>query len=404
MRRNLFVVLVLSFCLVGCGKEIITLDDREDVFPPLTLEIIASGEADNLPDPIRQLSGIPIWVYLPEDVVAPSKRYLSAYPNSRTSGFGDIALSSDPNHIRTRWVLEHSGDDPRVRTYDFKSQYSGNDAGSMGLGGVTANGNPRYSVSFDRNLFSGIIFLDDPLFPDRHKITTRGLWSPGITLPGGVVLSGVGYGSNEVRIRDYQEAGYFGQWVISPIETFDLIDIKYDFLPDINSFSAAYKNIYRRPIVNDTDVPVQRTIAIAENVTSESSFSDMNRISVSVNVSASMKVKLPLVGESTLNTSTTFSSDWTYTKGGRESKSRTITVTDVIQVPPRTTILVEIVGVEYKMNITYIATLRGRTTGRELRLTGIWEGVMVQEEKTRYYYPDGRTVRSNAQIQTTEYR
>ncbi|MDR0332645.1 MAG: hypothetical protein LBI15_04200 [Dysgonamonadaceae bacterium] len=392
MKKIYFIVLISFFCLVGCQQEIFeqtvidadySVELRNSTIPT---NVIPSGEANNLPDPIRQLSGIPVWVYLPEGAAALDKRYLSAYPAA--NGIGNVALSSDPDHIRTKWVFDYELS-RTIYYFRFKSLYSGNDAGYI----THQNNIP----SFERDASWARIRLDNsPSFSNRH-IMFFNLRTQINT------LSGVGFNSNEVRLRDRQEAGYFSHWVISPVETFDMIDMKYDFLPNSNSFTATPRSIRVIRINNDSDIPSNETISVAETVTSQSTFSTTNNVSTSIALNSNVEIKIPVIATGGINTTVTHNSGWSFTNGGTQTKSEVFTLSRTLQIPPRTRLVVELVAISYDMNITYIATLKGRTTGKIIRLTGTWESVLVQEDDINIYHPDGRAY-TNSEVQRLNIR
>jgi len=371
-----------------------------------------------LPDPRIQIRGIPIWIYLREGTVAANRQYLSAFPAA--NGIGRVALSSDPNHIRTRWVLEEiPGLNSRTPGswlgygHRLRSMFTGNDAGFIAsppriVPSDRISEFVAITPTFERNRNDYTNPMDISLTStsDRYRITFRlqNRTADGRTSWGtSGDLRAAGFDRNDVIISTLSIVGrgntqqpshddHFGHWGISPVETFDLIDIRYDFLPCSNSFTATPITIRRLQIANETNSPIQRTVSMLETVTNESSFSRTERITTNINVNAAVGLRIPLIADGRVNTTVSHGSEWSFTNGGRETRTRTITVTDVIQIPARTTVTAELVAIRYSMSITYIATLRGRTTGRVIRLAGTWESVMVQEESTRYFYPDGRII------------
>lgn len=133
-------------------------------------------------------------------------------------------------------------------------------------------------------------------------------------------------------------------------------------------------------------------MTFSENITSESSFSETQKVGVSISIGTSFKVKIPIIATGQINTQITSSSEWSYARGEKETRSRVTTVADVLQVPARSSLRAQLVCMEYETDITYIAILRGKTTRRTIKLTGKWEGVLQQEENVRYFYPDGKMI------------
>ena len=137
---------------------------------------------------------------------------------------------------------------------------------------------------------------------------------------------------------------------------------------------------------------MQRTFTYSVVTTSESTFSRTNRLTTNINTGANLSVGTPNIFGGGINTSITAGSEWSFTNGGRETRTETFMFADVLTVPAHSTVTIELVGTEYRMNITYIATLRGRTTGRTIRLTGTWQSVLVQEVYARYIFPNGEVI------------
>ena len=176
--------------------------------------------------------------------------------------------------------------------------------------------------------------------------------------------------------------------IIRPVETFDLIGIRYEFLPDNgNYFTAEPTTIWRRSTLNGTNDPIQSTIVISDTITVWSLFSEIDKY-----VYTNVQVRTPLIANGKIDTSVLRLSQWTFANGVAESVRQVIdgtTITSII--PPQTTYIRELIVTKYNINITYTATLRSRMTGRTVEETGIWRSIQIGDITMRTHLSDGIT-------------
>lgn len=139
--------------------------------------------------------------------------------------------------------------------------------------------------------------------------------------------------------------------------------------------------IANKIFVNDTDLPATRVISFQESVTNESSFSDTEELRVNISTSTSAKIGIASFIEGNFSMGASVDKSWSYTVGGKETKSYTISESITQEVPPRTTIKAELVATKYDADLTYIAKMYGINTGKTIYLKGKWKGAIVQESK-----------------------
>jgi hypothetical protein len=158
---------------------------------------------------------------------------------------------------------------------------------------------------------------------------------------------------------------------VPPVETFDLIDIRYEFLPG-DSFTITPVTVWRRRTINDTNSPVQSTISVSDTIRNWSLFSEIDK-----NIVSNIRVRIPLIANDEIDTSVLLPSNWTFTNGITEFERRYTGTTEITsEIPPRTTVIQEFIVTQYFINITYIATLRSRFTGQRQEVVGTWRSVM----------------------------
>ena len=183
--------------------------------------------------------------------------------------------------------------------------------------------------------------------------------------------------------------------VTRPVETFDLISIRYEFLPE-DRFSVIPVVLSHRQVTNNFNTVKEVTLYDDEVFTNKSSFS--KPISKDVSIIASEQfVRTPLLRDRQIDTSVLVGSEWTFTNGGTEYRNRTFQGSSTLRIPPQVTIAKEVIAFEYHADITYVATLRSRITGREIEVAGRWKSVTVYEIKVRIYHPD-------EEIETTRHK
>ena len=176
--------------------------------------------------------------------------------------------------------------------------------------------------------------------------------------------------------------------IIRPVEIFDLIDIRYEFLPDSdNSFTAEPVTIWHRTTLNGTTSPIQSTIVISDTITVWSLFSEIDK-----HIDRSVRVRTPLIANGEIDTSVLWLSQWTFANGVTESVRQVINGTTITsEIPPQTTHIRELIVTKYNIHITYIATLRSRITGRTVEKTGTWRSVQIGTITIRVHLSDGIT-------------
>ncbi len=197
------------------------------------------------------------------------------------------------------------------------------------------------------------------------------------------------YGLKNYTDGDLQEAPYTSnlstlqKWEIVPMEEFELMEISFDYISgdtfEITAAEAIVNNYY-----NDSPITHHYTDTYTTETTTESSFSDTQKISTSVQASSSFKTGIPLIASGSINVSVTTTAEYTWNKGGRETVRKTEQRTHSFDVPPYTTIYAKQITYHYRVDLTYYAKVRGRTTGTILYLPGRWEGMIVQQ--TDHYY------------------
>lgn len=166
---------------------------------------------------------------------------------------------------------------------------------------------------------------------------------------------------------------------IVPKEDFEVVKIEYHndataVLTQLPDFVVTWTAI------NNTSVAQQVSTNFGSTATITSNFS--NTVGVSLSVSASFDVGVPVVANGKISVSETSSRSRTWGKSETSSDSRNYNFP--VTVPPYRRLIAKAQVMTYKMNVGYTTYLRGLTTGREVRLDGVWEGVDCTDITTSY--------------------
>lgn len=364
MKKILFTVFCL-FVFLSCEQENVLPDSRAESSEN---ELPSLRSASDIPDAIDQLSGIPVNI---KAVV--NGKYLSAdFIGSRIN-----LVSRDDGSLRQRWNVELRHDNIY---HAFVTLVGGNSSYSNGLLSVVHSGSNyfpqllEYIPLANTNIFKsgdGISYNiltagDPPTFPDLF--------------PKYRYLQPKNSSSNEI-VADYPEnKGDLIKWDIIPVDEFRIEDITYDLTTN-DKLTVIPTQIATKTLVNDTDLPATRVISFQESITNESSFSNLEGLKVSISTSTSAKVGIGDFFEGSFNSETTSEKSWTYTVGGKETQTYSISESITQDVPPRTTIKAQLMATKYDATLTYIAKLYGIHTGKTIYLKGKWNGAVVQESK-----------------------
>ena len=186
--------------------------------------------------------------------------------------------------------------------------------------------------------------------------------------------------STSVTAAKGDNKGDLIKWQIIPVDEFRVEEITYDLTTN-DQLTVIPTQIANKIFVNDTDIPATRVISFQETITNESSFSETEGLRVNVSTSASAKIGIASFFEGSFSGEVSNEKSWSYTVGGKETKSYTISESITQEVPPRTTIKAELIATKYDADLTYVAKMYGINTGKTIYLKGKWKGAVVQESK-----------------------
>lgn len=169
------------------------------------------------------------------------------------------------------------------------------------------------------------------------------------------------------------QTGGRDRWEIIPIEDFELTDISYAFVAG-DKINLNPQLIRTENLVNNTNSSVSKKMVVNETVSETSNFSKVQGLNISNKISASIKVGLPKIVDGIINADQTTTKNWSYTVGQSTTTTRQIQDEFNLTIPPYNTYKVECFIYNYDVDITYVATLRGKSSGRTIKMTGRWTG------------------------------
>jgi len=164
------------------------------------------------------------------------------------------------------------------------------------------------------------------------------------------------------------------EFKIIPAEKFRIESIRFN----IDATATLAKNpdlLFSDRFTNNGPIEQKHTFSISSTYKETSNFVKKTSYSLSLSVEASVKV--PFVTGGKITTSTSFGKEFTY--GKSEEHSTTINREYPILVPAKYTARMNLTLYKYNMDVEYIATCIGLTSGKRINIKGRWQGVDVQE-------------------------
>lgn len=366
------ILLLLSvFVLFACEQEDLNRlvdDGKAEVGQQATVGSRAATIADF--DPIDQLYDMPVNII---NVGNSKNKYLSCAKK------GDLVdlYNKDDGSLRQRWIFAGK---------TFQGTYKillagGHDNYAPKAGGLNVgkrNDVPSVGLTY-ASLSLGIgIFKKSGLF--YNIMLEGGLQGgfPAVMVPD-LYLQADGYESTKLTYKE-TNSGTLAQWEIKPLGEFEILDIQYlrtveDELEikDIRVYTRTFKN-------EQGEMPQKHTLTISEALTNKSQFSVVE--GVSVNITSGIKVGIPKIAD--LNFGTDSNKSWTYTTTEEETKTTTVQDVHEVEIPPFRNYRIDVYVVNYKMNITYVATLRNIDTKQTFKVKGKWSGDLVDVNDITY--------------------
>lgn len=356
------ILLLLSvFALFSCEQE--ELDGVTKIEKQSIVTSRAATIADF--DPIDQLIDIPVNIV---NMGNTQNQYLSCVQK------GDKVdlYKTDDGSMRQRWYVTSRWLVP-------------NTGGLRGISLVGGNSYPYACIGLNGNIPHLLRFNEKPLPVPCVDFIPVDAQSFYISMYSGLMNAElVGYlqpsSQNSSSLTINMNKSKLGLWKIVPIGEFEIMDIQYvktikDEL-DIQNL-----RVYTRTFMNEQgEMSQKHTLTINETLTNKSQFSVAE--GVSVKVSSGLKIGIPKVAD--LNFGTDSNKSWTYTTVEEETKTATVQDVHEVEIPPYSNYRINVYVVNYKMNISYVATLRNVETKQIFKIKGKWSGQLCDINDITY--------------------
>lgn len=365
------ILLLLSvFVLFACEQEDLNGLVDESKAEVEQQAAVGSRAASTIADfdPIAELEGIPVNIL---NVGNLQNKYLSCVKK------GDKVdlYNKDDGSLRQRWYITRGG-------IFLVGGNTESDKGNISIGAMSSSG---IGGDADVKLMFGSLIGGLPS-PQSYSWTPVGttyytIKYPPISsplLPTAYLQSESTTGSS-IKFKT-SNPGILAQWEIKPLGEFEILDIQYvktvkDELEikNIRVYSRTFKE-------EQSEMPQKHTLVINESLTNRSQFTEVE--GVSVKITSGLKISIPKVAD--LNFGTDSNKSWTYTTTEEETKTTTVQDTHEVEIPPYRNYRIDVYVVNYKMNITYVATLRNLETKQIFKVKGKWSGSLVDGNDITY--------------------
>jgi hypothetical protein len=342
MKRSFLFFFFSFLLLVSC--------EQEDFMPNENL-VLQTKSTENL-NPIDQLSEIAVNIKSVGDL---SNKYLSSSSKS------DIVdrYSKDDGSLRQRWYISPSS------PFCYKIEVAG---GAKVNGKISLRGGPNqyYPVLSNAPSYDMIYIKNIPNTSYYHIYNE---------IFGNPKLFFYAEGSRDLLFKQANSTDNRAIWEIIPVEEFKLTDIKY--IPEPGKvFEPKINAIESRTIENSTDSEISYELSISEKVMESSTFSKVEGLNMTNKITMKVNIGLPLINEGgEISNENTTSKNWSFEESKTVERERTIQDKISLKIPPHKKYIITIVAVTYDINVTYVATLVGKTSGEVIKLKGTWQGV-----------------------------
>lgn len=163
------------------------------------------------------------------------------------------------------------------------------------------------------------------------------------------------------------------EFSIIPVENFKVESVTFN--TDVSTLSHIPDQIFSDKFTNKGPIDQNHTFTISDTYRETSSFN--RKTTYNVNVTTKIKVKVPFIANGEVSTSISEGQDFTY--GETEERTQTINRSYPIVVPANYIAQMTLTLAKYTMDVEYCAVCVGMTSGRKIKIKGIWNGVDVQE-------------------------
>jgi len=214
-------------------------------------------------------------------------------------------------------------------------------------------------------------FMDGQVTPSSFIVQNADVlgWDGPEPTFGNVYNKVIGSQGNDIYFDKYRNQAK-QEFEIRLLDDFEVQGVEY-----INDETATVTQIPDFMVdwtyTNGSSIQQSITTAFGTRASKTSNFSSRN--SFTARVSTTLEVKVPFIAGGKITTDLTGVTESTY--GTSETFEDTRNYNIPLLVPANTRITATASVTRYEMNVNYIATLRGKNTGKIIKVAGTWSGV-----------------------------
>lgn len=372
---------MIAFLLYSC--EDIIIEDKQQTFVETTMTRALAGDPS-----LDQLKGVPVWIELAQQYGA--GKYMGLWHEYQpTDAQWDwehklfVKLKADNTSSFHKFLIAESAlQDPggsfKLYTLQVLGTYSGWPFNNQVL--FLEDQSPSLEVT---NLMANSYL--PKLLPYQSFSIVRASetedqyyilpWTVGIAddLPSYKLLLTARSGDDQ-SIIDFQKrtssTEHLQRWRIVPAESFDLVNIVYS-ISSTDLVSQKPDFLTSVIVRNETSLEQSMEATFTEKATVSSSFTKNSGFRLNTSATVSSPKFLGMGANITVGMETSNSVSFNESESKEDQRSYKFPV----RVPPYTIVTAEAAVQQYEANIGYIATFRGRSSGKNITVTGQWEGV-----------------------------
>lgn len=198
----------------------------------------------------------------------------------------------------------------------------------------------------------------------------------GSSLPIGYLQSETTTGS-DLKFKE-SASNNLSLWELQPAESLEVLNMQYVFY-DGGRLQAIPQLIKIRPFSNNSSIPIERSFTEAIVVTQTSTYSYTEGVTTQTKISNTTKVGGPEKPDESSNTlEQTTTNSWSFTQGGTQTMTTTMTDDFKFTIPPYTKFSISTYVLLYNIDVKYVATLR-TSSGKIFKVKGKYNGVQAYE-------------------------
>lgn len=412
-KKHLFMLMIMGIIITSCEREESTYANKEPkveigdgetiIIKTITGNDVNTRASNNVPYILDQISDIPVNIV--NRALNNNNKFLSVTKKGHTVDL----FNKDDGSLRQRWFIKPGSRGRRIclqgghsqikkaelyietNTKTLKKTPSLWEEGrpilwlGSGGGGIGTPGQLPTPYFVD-----GINFMPVNNSPNIYYIETDTRY--GFTPPASKRMQIEG--SSSLVFSDAVSYNYSDQWEIHPLETFDLIRIRYimesdDYLQKRFTYGRTYT------INNSTSpTPTQSVITLNEKITTQTSFKQNQGLTFGYKMTTTNKVGAPEVNmDMTLSSEYSYGNSFSFEYNKVQTYEKNYQNAVTVQVPAYKKAVVRVIESDYFGQVTYIAEVRSKNTQRVLYIKGKWEGKIGDDICVEPYYenPDGTT-------------